>query len=344
MWVKLKTKWKSKNAHNALIAFTLVTLNSCGKKLFKETGSTTECNTIIADDGTNEEQLNLVNGVQTTEHPAVGLIIQRISSTSVESCTGTFVSSSAMVTAAHCIGSTPNGNISFYPGAQPNWQKPDPKPIAATKVFHLGKTKEDFDKLGPNPEPVLEDIAIILFPEGTAPAALGLTTKRPPVDQTVTLVGFGSTHKVGSSNLNDYVIARRAGTNKIKLFPDYPEYNPGQIMIGFITELQSTNAKGSLAVASNGDSGGPMISDGLLAGVSSTSAIADPAPGILFSSYTSVNSPEAVRLFAAAKAGGANIPALGEKVTLTNPAAIPTAPAQPVPVPAKKTTSNCAVQ
>jgi Trypsin len=302
---------------------------SCGKFLNKEKEETISQSCQSKLTTKTEDRFSLVNGKESSEHPAVVLIVQQ-KSTGVGVCTGTFVSSSTLITAAHCINSQPNGGIYYFPGSKPNLQAPTSPAIKATKAFHLGKTIEYFEGLNGNIQPALDDLAIVVFPEGTAPAAVGLVGAKPPLEETVTMIGFGSTHVVGSPNLSNYTIARRIGTNKIKLAPNFQDFHPEQILVGYISEQASQNANGALSLASNGDSGGPILAGGLIAGIASTASFYPTTPALHFASYNSVNGPEAIQLIAQARQGGASIPEFGEVVDLKNPNTLPSETSTPV--------------
>ena len=148
-----------------------LSLCACGLPEIKQEASTSEnsgdCTTA---------SLSLVNGLESTEHAAVGLLLRlnSMKTLAVAACTGTFVDSTTMITSAHCVDSSENGGVIFVPGDAPNLSTPNFKSVSAIKVFHLGLTHENFADGDSSVEVRASDLAVVVFPEGTAPAVAGL--------------------------------------------------------------------------------------------------------------------------------------------------------------------------
>lgn len=280
-----------------------VSLVACGEK--KE--ETEEEASGACDDSSS---LALVNGHETTEYSAVGLIIMD----NKAACTGTFVSATTMITAAHCVNTSENGGIIYIPGAKPNFQDPNLVYVEALKVVHLGKTSDDFVASdSPSAELRLSDLAVVIFPPATAPAVVGLTSRRPGADDVVTMVGYGLTQLIDQIDDTPHDPSRVVGTNKIEDAPNDPAFEPSQLHLGFVTEAESVDADGAAAMVSKGDSGGPILLDGALAGIASQAGATVSSPVVYHGVYNDAIGAKALELYAAARAEGAVIPEPGDE-------------------------------
>jgi hypothetical protein len=259
--------------------------------------------------------VNLVNGSLTKEHPEVGLIVITEGNGNAGTCTGTFVSANTMITAAHCIDNTENGNAYYVPGIRPSLSDGSATFIKAEKVFHLDKTSEDFASQSQSAfdEIIYKDIAVLVFPDVTAPAVAGIAATNPQADEEVTLVGYGATKTVDIMTAADSDNGRRMGQSLIAdSMPATPD-DDRLIFIGGFTSEESEAVLGEKSLVSKGDSGGPILHDGKLAGVLSSASVTAEDPPKYYGIYNSLLSAEVQELFDRARAGGAVIPEPGEE-------------------------------
>jgi hypothetical protein len=304
-----------------------LSLCACGLPEIQEEVSTPEnsgaCSTAT---------LSLVNGLESSEHPAVGLFLRLNSmrTLAVGACTGTFVDSTTMITSAHCVDASENGGVIFVPGEAPNLSNPNFKSVSALKVFHLGLTHEDFVDGDSSVEVRAKDLAVVVFPEGTAPGVAGLAAARPAPGSRVTMVGYGSTQWVDAVGTST-TPRKRVGTNLVQSVSG-EGFSDLFVDVGFVSaeESDAKAVDGSAAMASRGDSGGPILMNGMIAGVASQAGATGDSPMLYFASYVSPLSPEATNLFEAARKGGAVIP---------EPGVAPMMPVPPTELPEQKAKS-----
>lgn len=142
-------------------------------------------------------------------------------------CTATFVSHNTMVTAAHCTLQTRVIALPELGG------------VRSVKVYGYPSR---FPALGTIDDP--NDVAVVVFPDNTAPAHARLATKEPKKGDAVTLVGYGScTEFRGPAE----TLKRCRGTNTIA------EIDAETMIV--------TRESGGVLL-SKGDSGGPLFTDG----------------------------------------------------------------------------------
>src|SRR5690606_23594238 len=98
------------------------------------------------------------------------------------------------------------------------------------------------------------DMAIAIFPPGTAPATIPLQTKTPQVGDEVLFIGYGGTGSGGG------VGTKRMGVNTIR------SLNRGVVH----SRRRGSNPESGKDVSLiPGDSGGPLLHEGKLLGVAS---------------------------------------------------------------------------
>ncbi len=199
-------------------------------------------------------------------------------------CSGTFINSTTVISAAHCTESGKVASDGTVSGAS----------LSIIKVQNLAAGQASlvatatklvrnplWDKNGKNVNKY--DLSLITFPEGTAEAVSQIATVEPSAGDKLTIVGYGLNQ---STNLQDGSSAavKRIGTNTIK--------DVSEGFIEFTGANKTTSADGTNASASAGDSGGPLFVNGKVAGVTSGGG----AGGIFSSSseslYIDLNSPE----------------------------------------------------
>lgn len=254
----------------------------------------------------------IVDGSETTRRDAVVLLAGFRTNDDGKkefvTCTGVFLSSSTLLTAAHCIDKTPTGGLSYIPGVRVNKSQfqfesqmvelvnKGVKPLMAVHagmLSNVASTDDIKNKL---------DLAILLFPAATAPAFMPLLNRAPLVGELVTMVGFGYDSPDKSTQLED--IVKREGDSVVSKW---------QPMLSNIHVVSAdTNRAGQIlstskyAYTAHGDSGGPLIVAGNVVGIlSGGSEIKD---GVDSAYYVDLNSNDSKELMRFAKEKGADIP------------------------------------
>ncbi len=260
--------------------------------------------------------LRIVNGTATSDYPSVGLIVSRAEGADeIGVCTGTFVSSNTMITAGHCVKSDSLKTI-LYIGRDRFDLKVSSKKMneilaAGIKpiAFVDGDNGADSDGAKKLTD-VDTDIAVVIFPDGTAPAIASVAKTPPPVGAPVIIVGFGRTSLTDGGDQT--AIQKRVGRNTLlndeplsKLYPDL------LFITGEPTTLAPT-ASGS-SIAAKGDSGGPMFYNDQLAGIISVGTVAErqfsaSAKGAGVNAYLHMAGSHVQAVFERARKLGAVIP------------------------------------
>ena len=231
----------------------------------------------------------IVNGEETSNRPEVGFIFSVISNTETGACTGTFVSANTMLTAAHCIenGLTPN----YVPGTSFDLSRGDliEKWVAeAPKVKDVIVSELDTESNGTiRSDKGYKDIAVIIFEDDVAPAIMPLLGRSPKKDEKVEVMGFGLTTALEGGQAPS-VSKKRHGFNKIYKQDQIDEgYKDSIVIVGDATTNGSDKS-----LTGHGDSGGPLIVDGAIAGIcSSGGPVPDEAKDLF-------NNEEALTAFA----------------------------------------------
>jgi hypothetical protein len=242
--------------------------------------------------------LELANGVETGAFPAVVRIGRRIGTNGLSLCTGVFVSSTTLLTAAHCIDDTPNGGIMLLPG-----ETLDATLAGATvavRAFAAGPTGSNIDSS--DPAALADDIAVVEFAQPVSTAFTPVATERPSAGTPATLVGYGITTLEGQPVNPDEDHRKRAGGNVVinPLVEGHP-----QIFTGGQTAAASAAANGGAAFGEHGDSGGPLLVGGEIAGVLSLSGVGErDGETVYFNTYTDLNGTAGRNFLAAAAAAG----------------------------------------
>lgn len=193
---------------------------------------------------TSATQQAIVGGAPSNE-PAVAAILRRSvackpDATPVE-CTGTLVAPRVVVTAAHCVAELPVNGLEVFFGM-------DVAAPGARIAVIGGRAHPDFD-----PATHANDVAALILAADAPVAPIALAPALPDLTNTdVRLVGYGITAGTGTD-----VGAQRAGTARV-------------------TEMSANELRmvPGPAMSCRGDSGGPVLSGGQLAGVTS---YGDPA-------------------------------------------------------------------
>jgi trypsin len=200
--------------------------------------------------------------------PAVIQIEVQVKHNAFYGCTATWVSDSTVLTAAHCVMEA-GGNASKI-----SISRGTGKGLKSTR-YYVHKSYLSNQAYG-------RDIAILEFPKKSSSVfiPMALTQAKPGDD--LTIIGFGKfDHNIGTSGGQ-----KRIGTNKVRSIDSY-----GRIEFeGLISPTDKTGT-GENVTNSQGDSGGPMIINNRVVGVSS-SVDGIPTPqGKLRGFYESVREP-----------------------------------------------------
>ena len=197
--------------------------------------------------------LDVTNGMTTSAYPSVVALYLRLPEGD-GTCTGTFITDSQVVSAAHCVYDIvhsggdakdlafeqhlPNGMVRLVPAVHlaynPNYVD-DPKQLSN------------------------HDTSVITFPRGSAPATTPLYPAEPQIGQVFTIVGFGQ-NDYGSGNEQGGGGIKRFGTNEVQAIRDH--------MIQFFGVPTATYPglhQGNDVASGSGDSGGPLLINGALA-------------------------------------------------------------------------------
>ena len=193
----------------------------------------------------DETTLKITGGKLTQSHPAVvRLLIQ--SGENQEICTGTFISDSVVLTAAHCLNRASGDLVKFGDATALSYQR-NPK-----FMYHIpGIPGLDATEL---------DMALVRFQKGTSSSYLSIAQSAAKAGERVSIVGYGLSELFASKSDD----LKREGT---ALIADRRE---GRYFIagsdGRARDVASgpVSPKAQYASIAPGDSGGPLLSaDGL---------------------------------------------------------------------------------
>lgn len=187
-------------------------------------------------------------------------------------CTGTFVSPTTLITAAHCLENRPTIQYNR---------------ILAVKVIQNARYFR---------QNINDDIGVVVFPENTAPAQTGFLGRSPRSGEAVTIVGYGNSYYPSPfSETGSGSGTRRKGQNVVRSLEE------GLILV------EARNSRPDRAICGSGDSGGPLFVDNKLAGVTSSRSVSLNPP-ICF--YVDLEAPNTRDFLNRAVKEGADIPAL----------------------------------
>ena len=265
-------------------------MSACRLNLVSAIAAVTILNLVACGASSNSaNDLKVTNGAKAgAAFPAVVSLNLQAGQTS-GMCTGTFVNDSQVVSAAHCIFAVLEGGGDASSMKFVN-ERSDGSvtETSALKFAYHPDYVNDPTVLNKN------DIAVLTFPRGSAPAAVRLYGRRPKVGQNFTIVGFGLNdydrdtqgNQVGSGGG-----VKRMGTNKIQSISN------GMIeFTGVPTAADGVIPQGQNVASGSGDSGGPLLIDGALAATTSGGGLTSVWAGgkyktLKASSYVDLNLP-----------------------------------------------------
>ena len=219
--------------------------------------------------------VDVTNGLDINEgtYPAVVQILMGNAS-----CTGTFVSETTMITAAHCV--LEGDEIRSVRVAQTGAQ--------STKILvHPNAT----GNVGG------EDLTVVIFPRQPGQKVMPLSKRKPQAGDAITIVGYG----LSDVSQNNSAGTKRLGKNKLL------DASGNELVFG--GELRNVGAAGNgeNSASASGDSGGPMFISDELVGVTSGGTTQDDTK---YSFYVNLLSASNQAFLKSTLARGAEIPAL----------------------------------
>lgn len=238
---------------------------------------TVSCRTGLVD---KESSLDIIHGEPTNEYPAVVALSFKSDKWQGE-CSGTFISDSILLTAAHCVPFE-DKNLTYN-------VEIGGKTLTSTAFFRHPEFKTMSQGQFPKAQDSRYDIAVIRFPPGTSKDTMVVKSGSIITAGTeLTIVGFGG-DSIQSEELGPQV--KRKGTNTVKAAA-----NGIFIMSDMLRKMLVNPVPGQLVAATKGDSGGPAIDkEGKLVGVTS---IGTKVGDSTFFVFCDVSSPEASRFLA----------------------------------------------
>lgn len=234
--------------------------------------------------GNSQSQTKVTNGKKISEsvYPAVAFLVGYPEAgagyMAQAVCTGTFVNDHQLLTASHCVEGLDAENPALYYvtklGETTEELEYTPVAQAITFVQHPNYSSRLGDGVNQY------DVAIVEFPAGTAPASIPVSKTQPKPGDALTIVGYGNNahYSTFSGDFDGTGSGiKRLGTNEVA-FLDTD-------MIGFfgVTEEAPGLELGEYVASGAGDSGGPMLIDGKLIGVTSGGSLVETEEGYIVS-------------------------------------------------------------
>ena len=303
----------------------ILLLWSCqnGSKAMESKRSAKGVQAPITADG-NRCGLGVVGGVETQGYPYVGLLIAE-DEASVDVCTGTFIGHNVMLTASHCLLNENPESIAYVPNPPAILEVDKLEAIAKSaikpKKIIIGNLELVREKNIRNLKRNVfaQDIAILIFPDRTAPASVPVMKKSVNPKDQLSVVGYGRTEIFGPQNETEPLrTVKRIGTNfLLKFDPEAKkvfdsEFTPDLYVIGG-AKTSDPKSGSTKVLPGQGDSGGPLLLGEAVVGV--TSRIQDVPPEFkayfdnveALAAFPKLQSAFALDLLGKAEASGAAI-------------------------------------
>lgn len=226
----------------------------------------------------DKTDLKITGGELTDELPAVVQLTTRDAL-----CTGTFVSKTTLLTAAHCVKVRADGTP--YVATTVNTGRGTPQVITSKLVFHHGKELAAWSA-----DTLYQDFVVVLFGQPIAPAYVPINLNTianaaKPSDIRVTIIGFGMER-------NDPATAEKK--------------RMAQTRVAELVSNKSIHLSG-IPITNPGDSGSPLLVNSEIVGILSSGAYDEQNPSESGSSFVNISHQENVDLMRKAIAAGAEI-------------------------------------
>lgn len=244
-----------------------------------------------------QNELHVINGKDLAEskHRGVVQIGMGVKGQSLDAlCTGTWVSSDTILTAAHCMWDWTVDGV---------WKdvwviQGEAKGAKSSKIYIHPDYTWDFGEGG-----FVYDIAVVKFPKNTAKKFIGVAKKTPKKNDSLEIVGYGIVAEGNFSSSGK----RRSGTNKVHNVNKRIAIQGHYYQVGS-DESGSSVSTGKDVLNGSGDSGGPMLVGGLVVGVSSTASVENATPDKKEGYYVNIFHPDQKKfLLSAIKSHGVSI-------------------------------------
>jgi len=221
--------------------------------------------------------LKVVNGKTTSSYKAINLIVYGQGS-GIFTCTGTFVSHNTMITAAHCVPEKSGETLTYIPGNEVNLGQTTSESEAVLRTgtealtYIRGNIKtEEGDRISTIES--VKDLAIVIFPDNTAPDVMKVRKNNIAGGESVRIVGFGDT--LINDPKSNSIRTKRLGRNQVVKNANLKSQLPDLWILGGKGSGQVTDGSADYSLAAQGDSGGPLIYDDSIVGIASA---AGPVP------------------------------------------------------------------
>lgn len=203
------------------------------------------------DPSTDRSSLKLTNAIE-VDGAAFPAVVQLMTKGESDSrfCTGFFVNEYQVLTAAHCVKNLAPDQPDLYLVAGGNETTHERAAKALRYYVH-----SDFER-GMHRVANPYDLAVVEFPAGTALDTIRLSPRTPRVNDTVTLVGYGSEQNAPGTSSTAAGTAngmKRYGQNSIK------ESSDGILSVVGVAKTRPGLQKGQYVATAQGDSGGPIL-------------------------------------------------------------------------------------
>lgn len=182
----------------------------------------------------------IINGHLTKNHPAVVRIDIKYMEHETH-CTGTFVTDSILLTAAHCFFSA-TGDVITVDGTKALKYERHPD-----FAYHIPAL--------PDLDSTHIDVALVFFEKGTSKDYLPLTKKQEAIGSQAIVVGFGAQDANGKGGDKQ----KREGKTIITKHFKGRYVVEGSDGITVVQDPKGSYANASYATISGGDSGGPLL-------------------------------------------------------------------------------------